>query len=194
MGRNLGRPAESGLSAHAPPPPALWNLALAGAHGTAPRPRPRVGALGRRGGGGRSLWSAGPVVIGGATAAGGSGGGGPAGVWFRFGPEELVLTVEMGVPKFYRWISERYPCLSEVVKEHQVGERAGGRRDGVSSPASRSSAAGGGRRGAEGEDPRRAEGRGRCDGSRPSGPARRPRRPGGPLRGPAPPGGGLRLP
>lgn len=31
----------------------------------------------------------------------------------------------MGVPKFYRWISERYPCLSEVVKEHQVGERGG---------------------------------------------------------------------
>lgn len=26
----------------------------------------------------------------------------------------------MGVPKFYRWISERYPCLSQVLKEHQV--------------------------------------------------------------------------
>ena len=26
----------------------------------------------------------------------------------------------MGVPKFYRWISERYPCLSQVVKDHQV--------------------------------------------------------------------------
>lgn len=26
----------------------------------------------------------------------------------------------MGVPKFYRWISERYPCLSETVKEFQV--------------------------------------------------------------------------
>ena len=26
----------------------------------------------------------------------------------------------MGVPKFYRWISERYPCLSEPIKDHQV--------------------------------------------------------------------------
>ena len=26
----------------------------------------------------------------------------------------------MGVPKFYRWVSERYPCLSETVKEFQV--------------------------------------------------------------------------
>uniref|UniRef100_A0A8U8C623 5'-3' exoribonuclease 1 n=1 Tax=Geospiza parvula TaxID=87175 RepID=A0A8U8C623_GEOPR len=28
----------------------------------------------------------------------------------------------MGVPKFYRWISERYPCLSQVLKEHQIPE------------------------------------------------------------------------
>lgn len=28
----------------------------------------------------------------------------------------------MGVPKFYRWISERYPCLSEVIKEFQIPE------------------------------------------------------------------------
>ncbi|KAA0203217.1 hypothetical protein HAZT_HAZT005595 [Hyalella azteca] len=26
----------------------------------------------------------------------------------------------MGVPKFYRWISERYPTLSEVVRDHQI--------------------------------------------------------------------------
>lgn len=26
----------------------------------------------------------------------------------------------MGVPKFYRWASERYPCLSQVIQEHQV--------------------------------------------------------------------------
>eukprot|EP00118_Oscarella_pearsei_P002981 m.12490 g.12490 ORF g.12490 m.12490 type:complete len:1544 (+) comp24099_c0_seq1:68-4699(+) len=28
----------------------------------------------------------------------------------------------MGVPKFYRWISERYPCLSQIVREHQIPE------------------------------------------------------------------------
>ncbi|KAF2885186.1 hypothetical protein ILUMI_20983 [Ignelater luminosus] len=28
----------------------------------------------------------------------------------------------MGVPKFFRYISERYPCLSEVVKEYQIPE------------------------------------------------------------------------
>ncbi len=26
----------------------------------------------------------------------------------------------MGIPKFYRWISERYPCLSQVVQENEV--------------------------------------------------------------------------
>jgi len=29
---------------------------------------------------------------------------------------------KMGVPKFYRWISERYPCLSEVIKDYQMPE------------------------------------------------------------------------
>jgi 5'-3' exoribonuclease 1 len=28
----------------------------------------------------------------------------------------------MGVPKFYRWISERYPCLSQVVRDYQIPE------------------------------------------------------------------------
>lgn len=28
----------------------------------------------------------------------------------------------MGVPKFFRYISERYPCLSEVIKEYQIPE------------------------------------------------------------------------
>uniref|UniRef100_A0A915PML3 5'-3' exoribonuclease 1 n=1 Tax=Setaria digitata TaxID=48799 RepID=A0A915PML3_9BILA len=28
----------------------------------------------------------------------------------------------MGVPKFYRWISERYPCLSEVIQDEQIPE------------------------------------------------------------------------
>lgn len=26
----------------------------------------------------------------------------------------------MGVPKFFRYMSERYPCLSELVKDYQV--------------------------------------------------------------------------
>ncbi|GMS83510.1 hypothetical protein PENTCL1PPCAC_5685, partial [Pristionchus entomophagus] len=28
----------------------------------------------------------------------------------------------MGVPKFYRWLSERYPCLSEVITDAQIPE------------------------------------------------------------------------
>ncbi|RWS29627.1 5'-3' exoribonuclease 1-like protein [Leptotrombidium deliense] len=28
----------------------------------------------------------------------------------------------MGIPRFYRWMSERYPCLSEIVRESQVPE------------------------------------------------------------------------
>ncbi|VEN57254.1 unnamed protein product, partial [Callosobruchus maculatus] len=28
----------------------------------------------------------------------------------------------MGVPKFFRYISERYPCLSELVREYQIPE------------------------------------------------------------------------
>lgn len=26
----------------------------------------------------------------------------------------------MGVPKFFRYMSERYPCLSELIKEYEV--------------------------------------------------------------------------
>ncbi|KAL7061264.1 hypothetical protein AAHC03_09921 [Spirometra sp. Aus1] len=26
----------------------------------------------------------------------------------------------MGVPKFYRWISQRYPCINQLVKENEV--------------------------------------------------------------------------
>lgn len=29
----------------------------------------------------------------------------------------------MGVPKFFRYISERYPCLSELAREHSVSEQ-----------------------------------------------------------------------
>jgi len=28
----------------------------------------------------------------------------------------------MGVPKFYRWISERYPNISRVINDNQVEE------------------------------------------------------------------------
>lgn len=49
---------------------------------------------------------------------------------------KLVSTLKMGVPKFYRWISERYPCLSEVVKEHQVGELRPRRRKRARGPLS----------------------------------------------------------
>ncbi|XP_047138728.1 5'-3' exoribonuclease 1 isoform X1 [Hydra vulgaris] len=28
----------------------------------------------------------------------------------------------MGVPKFYRWLSERYPCLSQTIREHKIPE------------------------------------------------------------------------
>ena len=33
--------------------------------------------------------------------------------------KKQVLAV-MGIPKFYRWMSERYPCLSQVVNDYQV--------------------------------------------------------------------------
>ncbi|OZC05357.1 XRN 5'-3' exonuclease [Onchocerca flexuosa] len=32
----------------------------------------------------------------------------------------VIFVLKMGVPKFYRWISERYPCLSEVIRDEQV--------------------------------------------------------------------------
>jgi 5'-3' exonuclease len=32
----------------------------------------------------------------------------------------------MGIPKYYRWISERYPCLSQIVREHEVRARPAG--------------------------------------------------------------------
>lgn len=30
----------------------------------------------------------------------------------------------MGVPKFFRFMSERYPCLSELIREHQVHKKS----------------------------------------------------------------------
>jgi len=41
-------------------------------------------------------------------------------LWLAYYSEALYLYFVMGVPKFFRWISERYPCLSEVVREYQV--------------------------------------------------------------------------
>lgn len=36
-------------------------------------------------------------------------------------PPVPAQVFEMGVPKFYRWISERYPCLAQIIKDYQVG-------------------------------------------------------------------------
>lgn len=60
----------------------------------------------------------------------------------------------MGVPKFYRWISERYPCLSQVLKEHQVSRERG--LAACTGPAAVPSRRGGGAL--------RGEGRGRLSG------------------------------
>lgn len=84
--------------------------------GTRAPARDVAGSGRRRGLGGRSLWSGGRcVVIHGATAGGGC--VGPRRVWFRW-----ALDWSYWRPKQFlwkqRWISERYPCLSEVY-EHQ---------------------------------------------------------------------------